>query len=157
MTFKVIETQEQLDQIIKDRVERAKESAKKEAEAKYADYEELKAKVEKATAQDTEKDKRLTELEELVKGQKAEAENLTAKIHGLESEKTKAEIAHAVGLPYEMASRLKGDTEEALREDAEALKGLMGNKTAPLAGYDNQDAEPDRKSELRSMLNSMKK
>ena len=62
-----------------------------------------------------------------------------------------------MGLPYEMASRLKGDTEEALREDAEALKGLMGNKTAPLAGYDNQDAEPDRKSELRSMLNSMKK
>ena len=45
MTFKTIETQEELDAIIKDRIERVKE--------KYADYDQLKSRNEELTAENS--------------------------------------------------------------------------------------------------------
>ena len=155
MTIKAIETQEQLDAIIKDRVERAKESARKELESQYADYDDLKKKAEESDKADTVKDKRISELEALVKGADAEKEGLTAKIKGLAHEKLKVSVAQAVGLPYEMANRLTGDDEEALTADAEKLKSFVGGKSAPLAGYDNNKAEPDRRNALKGMLKGM--
>lgn len=57
--------------------------------------------------------------------------DLHAKITGYESAALKARIAHEVGLPYELAARLSGDDEDAIRSDAEILQGLLGGKEAP--------------------------
>lgn len=158
MTFKPIETQEALDAIIKDRVERAKESARKEAESKFADYDDLVKKLEDAQNGDTEKDNRIKELEEQIAGGQKKVSDLEGELNGLKTEKQKFDIAREVGLPYEMASRITGDTPESMKEDAEMLKGFVApKKSAPSVSHDPDDsAESERRSELRKFLNGMR-
>ena len=44
----------------------------------------------------------------------------------------KSQVAYELGLPYGMASRISGETEEDIRKDAESLKELIGS-TKPQA------------------------
>lgn len=154
MSFETIETQEQFDELVKERIARAKESARKEVEAELSELATLKKEREadkKTGAEQTEL------IEALRKELEAEKQN-TTDLHGtvarLEAEQRKMKIAREVGLPYEMACRLTGDTEDELRKDAEGLKGLFGQKTAPRVGYEKEPAD-DRKSMIASMLASM--
>ena len=66
-----------------------------------------------------------TELE----GKKAEWETQLAeangKIKAFETAALKSRIAHEAGLPYDLAGRLNGDTEEAIKADAEKLSALF--------------------------------
>ena len=115
--FKIIETQEQLDEIIKNRIERVK--------AKYADYDSLSAKV-----QDLETEKlKLTELLDKQKEIEGTDKNKIAELEkGIQSWETKAlkqKVAIKYNLPFDLADRLKGDSEESLTEDAERLASLM--------------------------------
>lgn len=115
--FKIIETQEQLDEIIKNRIERVK--------AKYADYDSLSAKV-----QDLETEKlKLTELldkqKEIEGNNKNKIAELEKGIQGWETKALKQKVAIKYNLPFDLADRLKGDSEESLTEDAERLASLM--------------------------------
>lgn len=115
--FKIIETQEQLDEIIKNRIERVK--------AKYADYDSLSAKV-----QDLETEKlKLTELldkqKEIEGNDKNKIAELEKGIQGWETKALKQKVAIKYNLPFDLADRLKGDSEESLTEDAERLASLM--------------------------------
>jgi predicted nuclease with TOPRIM domain len=129
--FKVIETQEQLDTIIKSRLEREK--------SKYADYEELAEKVknletENANLKQTITDKEASESTSLTRISELEKDVTTWKNKSL-----KQQIAMKNGLPFDLADRLQGDSEESLNEDAERLASLVNvkNYTQPLA-----DKEP---------------
>ena len=129
--FKVIETQEQLDTIIKSRLEREK--------SKYADYEELAEKVknletENANLKQTITDKEASESTSLTRISELEKDVTTWKNKSL-----KQQIAMKNGLPFDLADRLQGDSEESLNEDAERLASLVNvkNYTQPLA-----DTEP---------------
>nr|DAM89962.1 MAG TPA: protein of unknown function (DUF4355) [Caudoviricetes sp.] len=119
--FKIIETQEQLDEIIKNRIERVK--------AKYADYDSLSAKV-----QDLETEKlKLTELldkqKEIEGNDKNKIAELEKNVQGWETKALKQKVAIKYNLPFDLADRLKGDSEESLTEDAERLASLMvGNQ-----------------------------
>lgn len=115
--FKIIETQEQLDEIIKNRIERVK--------AKYADYDSLSAKV-----QDLETEKlKLTELldkqKEIEGNDKNKIAELEKNVQGWETKALKQKVAIKYNLPFDLADRLKGDSEESLTEDAERLASLM--------------------------------
>lgn len=115
--FKIIETQEQLDEIIKNRIERVK--------AKYADYDSLSAKV-----QDLETEKlKLTELldkqKEIEGNDKNKIAELENGIRGWETKALKQKVAIKYNLPFDLADRLQGDSEESLTEDAERLASLM--------------------------------
>ena len=114
--FTVIETQEQLDKIIGERVKRAE----RQAAEKYADYDDIK--------------KQNAQFAEQAKNHKSVVDELNAKIHQYETASVKTKVALEVGLPYQMASRLTGDDEKAIRADAEAMIKLIGNTkpTAPL-------------------------
>lgn len=114
--FTVIETQEQLDKVIGERIKRAE----KQAAEKYADYDDLK--------------KQNAQLTEQVQKHKATVDELNAKVHQYETASVKTKVALEMGLPYQMASRLTGDDEKAIRADAEAMVKLIGNNrpTAPL-------------------------
>lgn len=79
----------------------------------------LKKQAEEAGGKLAESEKQLTEANERIKGY----ENASAKTR----------IALETGLPYGMASRLSGDTEEEIRKDAENLLKLMKPAAAPLA------------------------
>lgn len=133
--FKVIETQEQLDAIIKSRLDREK--------AKYSDYDTLSEKIKKLETENTSLKQTITDKET--------SESTTAiKIADLEKDVTtwkqkslKQQIAMKNGLPFDLADRLQGDSEESLNEDAERLASLVKvkNYTQPLA-----DKEPNIKT-----------
>ena len=111
--FKPIETQEALDAIIKDRIERAKKSAADEAAKKYEGYlspDDVKKHTDQIAA-----------LTDKIKESETKIADLTAKNSAYEIASVKTKIAHEVGLPYELADRLSGTTEEEIRKDADAL------------------------------------
>ena len=111
--FKPIETQEALDAIIKDRIERAKKSAADETAKKYEGYlspDDVKKHTDQITA-----------LTDKLKESETKIADLTAKNSAYEIASVKTKIAHEVGLPYELADRLSGTTEEEIRKDADAL------------------------------------
>lgn len=111
--FKPIETQEALDAIIKDRLERQKKTVTAEVAKQYEGYlspDDVKKHTDQIAA-----------LTEKLKESDTKIADLTAKNSAYEIASVKTKIAHEVGLPYELAERLSGTTEEEIRKDADAL------------------------------------
>ncbi|MBQ9008182.1 MAG: DUF4355 domain-containing protein [Clostridia bacterium] len=123
--FTPINTQEELDRVIASRLQRERETISKQFQAQL-----------------TERDQKITGYESQVKelntkldgfaGQTQKITEMEAKIKGYETSSVKMRIAREVGLPYELAERLSGEDEKAIKADAEMLKRLVGTKTAPL-------------------------
>lgn len=148
MTFKPIETQEALDQIIKDRLAREKE--------KYADYDELKSKnatyeTQVATLQAT-----IDESSNANKAHDATVSELNAKIAGFETANLRTKIALQHGIPFDLVDRLAGDDEASIKADAERLAAFVKPKatTPPL-----KNTEPplgdDKDGAYKSLLQNM--
>lgn len=124
--FKAIETQEELDAIIKARLDRNTKTVTDEVKKSYEGYlspdeaKKLADQVNTLTAQLTEKDTSIADL--------------TAKNKAYETASVKARIAHEKGLPFELAERLSGETEEDIAADAESLAQFVsaGRNPAPL-------------------------
>lgn len=114
--FTPIETQEAFDAAIKDRIERAKKSAAADAAKQYEGW------IKPEDAQ-----KSANQIAALTK----QVAELTAKNQAAELSALRTRIAHETGLPFELADRLHGDDEKALRADAEALGKLTAAKPAP--------------------------
>ena len=148
MTVKTIETQEELDAIIKGRIERVKE--------KYADYDQLKSRNEELTAENSALQTTVSETSEKVKGFDQEKADMMAKISGFETANLRTKIALKNGLPIDLADRLQGDNEEAITKDAERLSGFIKpmTPTPPLA---NPEGNPgaDGNEKYRSLLENM--
>lgn len=148
--FKVIETQEQLDAIIKSRLDREK--------AKYSDYDTLAEKIKNLEMENTNLKQTITEKET------SESMNLT-RITDLEKDVTswkqkslKQQIAMKNGLPFDLADRLQGDTEESLNEDAERLASLVSvkNYTQPLADKEPAFKEKGVDSAWRDVVKNLR-
>ena len=152
MSFKTIETQEQLDAIISERLSRAKE--------KYENY---------TSPEDVQKlketyDKQINELNASMTAQSDKYKNFEnqlaerdSKLKAYETASVKTRIAHEVGLPYEMSTRLSGETEEEIRADAKSLVSLIGKRApvAPLADHD-EPAGSDEDATYRIMLRDLR-
>lgn len=149
--FKPINTQEEFDTAIQERLDRERR--------KYADYEDLKR---KAGELETLKGKRYEDtiaglqkqLEE-ANGKLAGLDELTKRAEGAEIALLKHKIAHESKIPYELAGRLTGTSEEELREDAKTLVKYVGAiRPDPLAS--NEPAgKNDNDASLRELLNSL--
>lgn len=116
MAFKVIETQEELDNIIKERLERAK--AQYEGYMSAEDVQKLKDTYEATTKAENEK---YSALEK-------EKEDLMAKVKDYEVGTLKTKVALANNLPLGTTDYLKGETEEELTESAKALSSMFTPK-----------------------------
>ena len=128
MEFTPIETQEQFDAMVKDRVERAKKSAAKEFETQLKDLEQLK---ESVTAKETEIDTlkaKITDLEAEKKTSGESFNSMQKELSAVKLSALKQRIAIDAGIPLEMADRLNGEDEESIKEDAEKVKGFWGAK-----------------------------
>lgn len=142
MAFKVIETQEELDEIIRGRLER--ERAKYDGYMSAEDVQKLKDTYETKVKEDGEK---YTTLEK-------EKNDLMAKVKGYEVNTLKTKVALANNLPMGATDFLKGETEEELTESAKALATMFkptadpkpkepeGTPSAPL-GTNTQGATMD--------------
>ena len=141
MAFTPINTQEEFDAAIADRLsrDRAKYSKQFEAEMKEKGWkttEEVAGLTKELTDKVTALTAQLQAQTETINGHKTEVDTLNAKIHDYETASVKTAVALEMGIPYQMAGRLSGDTEEAIRADAKAMAALIGgtNQPAPLPG-----------------------
>lgn len=125
--FTPIETQEQLDKVIGERIRRAEQKAAE----KYADYEDLKTQNAGYVTQISQLQTQLQAQADKAKESEMSIADLTAKVHQYETASVKTKVALEMGLPYQMASRLTGDDEKAIRADAEAMKQLIGAQVGP--------------------------
>lgn len=114
--FKAPASQAELDRIVQSRLERER--------AKFADYDELKARAEK-----------VSELEESSKSelQKAQerAEAAERALSEVQSKAVRAEVAAAKGVPVEL---LTGDSKESLEASADAILAFR-DQTARKGNY----------------------
>lgn len=133
--FKAIETQEQLNAIIKARLDREKE--------KYADYDQLAEKIKKLETENTSLKQTITDKETSESTSLTRISELEKDVTSWKQKSLKQQIAMKNGLPFDLADRLQGDSEESLNEDAERLASLVNVKkyTQPLA-----DKEPNFES-----------
>ena len=128
--FKVIETQEQLDEIIKKRLEREK--------SKFADYDNLTEKVKKLEAGKLDLEKTIKTYKESEGTNLNRISELEKTVSSWEHKALQQKVAISHNLPFDLASRLVGDSEESLNEDAERLASLVNlskstQYTQPLA------------------------
>lgn len=145
MEFTPIESQEQFDAMVKERVERAKKSTAKEYEAQLKDLEGIKEQL--AT-----KDEEITALKAKIGDFESEKKTSEESIQGMQKELSelklkalKTQIAMDNNLPPDMADRIKGDDEEAMRADAEKLASYVNKRVAP--SFRNDDAPKDSAEE----------
>lgn len=143
--FTPIETQEQFDAMVKDRIARAERAAAE----KYSDYDAMKEQNTSLSEQVAQLTEQIRKQTETIDGNKAVVDDLTAKVHSYETASVKTKIALELGLPYQMATRLVGDSEEAIRKDAEAMLQMIGPQkpVAPLGS-----GEPTQKSDSKEAM-----
>ena len=148
-----ITTQEQFDEAIKARL--AKQSKKFEGYTSPEDLAGIKA----------DYDKRLGELEAALKanneklaGYDKEIATRDERIKGFETGLLKLRIARENGLPYELHTRLTGETEEELTKDAKALAALVKANTAPvpLANPEQPINTDPKTASYKAMLKQLK-
>ncbi len=131
--FRVIESQEQLEAVLKKRLDRE--------QTKNADQ--IKELENKYSTQISEMQKQIGELTGALNAAKEEKaafdatlSEKDAKLKEYELHSVKTQVAHELGLSYEAVDFLNGSNEEEVRKSAEVLKGLVGARTAPLAKAD---------------------
>lgn len=147
--FKPITTQAEFDAAIGERLKRERETLAK----KYGDYDDLKTKVGDYEKQIAQMSKAAKESAEKYAGYDKNLAELQAKVKGYETDSVKTRIALEAGLPYTMASRLCGESEEDIRADARSLASLMGagrTEAAPL-----HTGEPAGGSSKRDALRAL--
>lgn len=138
-TFKTIETQEQFDAIIKDRLSRAEKNVRdefkgwtspehlKEIETKYA--EEIKS-LKEAHSKEMEK----------YSGYDEKFEEQKKQIHSLEVTNLKNRIVSEKNLPLSAIEFLSGESEEEISESADRLSKL--SQMSHFSGFTRNTEEP---------------
>lgn len=137
--FTPITTQEEFDAAIGKRLERERKTISDQ----YGDYETLKSKV--------------ADYEKQIGDLTASRDALQTQVKGYETNSVKMRIAHEIGIPFELAGRLSGETEEEIRKDATAIARFVskGKYIGPLKS-DGPDGESTERASMRQMLHSMK-
>jgi septal ring factor EnvC (AmiA/AmiB activator) len=124
MTFKTIETQEELDKIIESRLARQKESLEKQ----FADYDQLKTRNEELQSEVSTLKSSIEESSNAIKSHEQTVADLNKKVADYETANLRTRIAVQNGLPIDLADRLMGSDEESIKADAERLAGFVSNK-----------------------------
>lgn len=104
--FKIIESQEELNSILSERLQRQKQSFEERIKGYEDENNELKKSLENAKEKD------------------AEIKTLEERIKGYELKELKRKIASEFNIPYKLAERIKGETEEEMKIDAKELSNL---------------------------------
>lgn len=112
--FIAINTQEEFDKRISERLRR-------ESEKYQEQINNLTKENENLSVQLGEKNRALEKSSKDIEGYTSQITELSGKMTRYEMEKLKTTIALQNGIPYDLASRLQGDDEESISEDAKRL------------------------------------
>lgn len=149
--FQPINTQEELDRVLASRLQRERDTVTKSFQAQI-----------------TERDEKITGFESTIKdlnkqieslnGQTGRVAELEAKIREYETASVKTRIARETGLPAELADRLSGADEAAMRADAENLAKLLKTQQAPAPIYrpSGEGANDGKDAALRGLLKQVR-
>ena len=86
-----------------------------------------------------------------------ERDTLQGKVKGFETDAMKRKIALEKGIPMDMASRLAGDDEKALKADADNMAAMLRVYKGPAPLHDPSPANPDPKTaDMASMLRDLR-
>ena len=118
--FKPIETQEELDAVIKARLSRERE--------KYADYDDLKKQLADFEAKETTYQNTINDLKTRETDLTSQIESLNGDLTKTRLQTAKQRIATEYGLPIDFAERLQGDDEDGFKADAEQLASYFTPK-----------------------------
>ena len=149
--FTPINTQEELDRVLASRLQRERDTI-----------------TGKFQAQITERDEKITGFEstiadlnkqiETLNGQTGRITELEAKVREYETASVKTRIAREAGLPAELADRLSGADEDAMRADAENLAKLLKSQQAPAPMYrpSGEDVNDGKDAALKDLLKKVR-
>lgn len=135
--FKAVETQEEFDNMVKDRIERAKNAVRSE----FADYEELRKKAAGFDEKQAEFKKKTAEKD-------ASIADLKKQLARYETDSAKRELAEKYKLPAGAAKFLTGDKKEDWEEAARELSQLA---RAGISSYPRKDTKEQVESAPPSM------
>ncbi len=145
--FKAIETQEELDKIIGERLKRERKQVEdefsekisaleKENEGLKSENAEVKSSLEKVAEKDT------------------EIEQLQGRVKGYEKSEMQRKVALAHNIPYNLAARIQGETEDEMTEDAKALAKYF-DKQDPVPPLKNPEMRLDGGGAYRELLDGL--
>lgn len=154
--FTVIETQEQLDAVIGERLKRERETLAK----KYNNYLSPETFQEETGKLNTEIERLNSALEEAnskIASHDEEMAEKDKKLKAYESHSVKTRIANEVGLSSDAIEFLTGDDEESIRKSAESLKSIVRKQNVPpLASGEMSGESSDEDAALRKTLRKLK-
>lgn len=147
--FKVIESQEELDRILKDRLERAEKKAKEEMQGLI---DSLKSENAGLKDENTNYQKQL----EGVKEKDVTISTLEGEIESYKKAELRRKVAIKNDIPYSLADRIIGDDEESMAEDAKRLAEFVGKKdyVPPLRNYEDKNQD-NMDGALKDLLNNL--
>lgn len=143
--FKAITTQEEFDEIIKDRLERERKTVEKKFEG-YMSKDEVEEKYKGYITED----EAARKYEGYISPE--EAAKKDAQIRSYETASVKTRIAHETGLDYDAVKFLQGDDEKSIKESAESLKKLMGTGAGAPPMFSQEPSGDGKKNKEREAL-----
>ena len=102
-------------------------------------------------------EQQLNELQNTLKTKEqelAQIEELQGKVKSYEIKDLKTRIALQAGIPFELADKLSGETEEEIKADAEKLAGFINQKpTLPLKPTEPENIDPKEQAYSKLLEN----
>ena len=118
--FKVIETQEQLDSIIKGRLERERASFNEKLNGLEEENKSLKDQISNLTDASNQKEAKIEELNSQI----SDKDN---KLEDFRVNQMRNDVAYEYGLPRDFSKRLQGSTYEEIEADAKEMAKTFDN------------------------------
>lgn len=118
--FKVIETQEQLDSIIKGRLDRNDEKHESEKKELRSEIKSLKEQIGNLTDASNQKEATIDELNSQISDKDNELEDFRVN-------QMRNDLAYEYGLPRDFSKRLQGSTREEIEADAKEMAKTFDN------------------------------
>lgn len=120
-----------------------KEDFEARVKAVYGDVTDLQGQIETLTGERDTNAATITQLQNEIKGYKTTS--------------LKQAIAKEKGIPLDMADRLAGEDEDALRADADTMAQALNAYKGPDPLYDPSSKDPDpTKANMKTMLNELR-
>ena len=149
--FTPINSQEELDRVLASRLQRERDTVTRSFQAQIEERD------QKITGfESTIKD--LNKQVETLNGQAGRITELEAKVREYETNSVKMRIARETGLPADLADRITGNDEDAMRADAEGLAKLLKSQSAPAPMYKptGEGANDGKDAALRGLLKQVR-
>ena len=152
-----INSQEELNKMFSDRAESARRAEQARMEEKYAGFDDFKAKAQKYDTDIGKLNEKISALEGEKQTSATKISELEAKVREYETASVKTRIAREAGLPAELAERLSGADEAAMRTDAENLAKLIrGQNVAPMYKPTGDGGNDSREAALKDLLKQVR-